>query len=110
MQARLALVPLLCGIIRGSMGRIAEVCFRTKQLGKPIGEFQAISMESFVDMMVANEAARQHDSEGCLWLKDQGRPYTIEASMATLFASEQATRGRPWKLFRFTAGMAKRKE
>ncbi|KPP97047.1 MAG: putative acyl-CoA dehydrogenase [Bacteroidetes bacterium HLUCCA01] len=87
---RIGIGAIACGIIRGSMEESLKYASERKQFGKPIGEFQAIRWK-VVDMMVAYEAARNMILKAA-WLKDQGRPYTIEASMAKLFASEQATR------------------
>jgi len=87
---RIGIGAIACGIIRGSMEESLKYASERKQFGKPIGEFQAIRWK-VVDMMVAYEAARNMILKAA-WLKDQGRPYTIEASMAKLFASEKATR------------------
>lgn len=57
---------------------------------QPISEFQAVQWmlaDSAVDL-----AAAQQLVDRAAWLKDQGRPYTHEASMAKLFASEAAGR------------------
>lgn len=87
---RIGIGAIACGIIRGSMEESQKYAAERKQFGKPIGDFQAIRWK-VVDMAVAYEASRNMILKAA-WLKDQGRPYTIEASMAKLFASEQATK------------------
>jgi alkylation response protein AidB-like acyl-CoA dehydrogenase len=61
-----------------------------KQFGKRINEFQGLQF-MLADMATEIEAAR-HLVYHAAWLKEQGRPYTREASMAKLFASELAMR------------------
>jgi alkylation response protein AidB-like acyl-CoA dehydrogenase len=61
-----------------------------KQFGKPIGDFQAIQW-MLADTKTELDAA-QLLTYRAAWLCDQGRPYSKEASMAKLFASEAASR------------------
>ncbi|MDX2009517.1 MAG: acyl-CoA dehydrogenase family protein [Myxococcaceae bacterium] len=58
--------------------------------GSPIGDFQAIRW-MLADMQTELDAARMLVYRSAA-LADAGRPYTREASMAKLFASEAATR------------------
>jgi alkylation response protein AidB-like acyl-CoA dehydrogenase len=60
------------------------------QFGQPIGKFQGISFK-IADMLVEVELARQATIRAA-WMADQGRPYTKEAAIAKLFASETAMR------------------
>jgi alkylation response protein AidB-like acyl-CoA dehydrogenase len=77
---------------------IAEACLKDclkyveerKQFGRPIGEFQAIQFK-LADMATELEAAR-HLVYHAARLKDAGKPYSQEASMAKLYASETAMR------------------
>ena len=59
-------------------------------VGKPIGEFQAVRF------MLANMKTELSASEAltlrAAWLKEQGRSFTQEASMAKLFACEMSNR------------------
>jgi alkylation response protein AidB-like acyl-CoA dehydrogenase len=87
---RIGIAAISCGVIRGSLEESIKYSSERKQFGKAIGDFQAIRWK-IVDMAVQLEAARNMVLRAA-WLKDQGRPYTIEASMAKLFASEQATK------------------
>jgi alkylation response protein AidB-like acyl-CoA dehydrogenase len=61
-----------------------------KQFGKSIGEFQAIQW-MLADMKTELDAAHLLTYRAA-WLCDQGAPYSREASMAKLFASEAASR------------------
>jgi alkylation response protein AidB-like acyl-CoA dehydrogenase len=87
---RVGIGAIACGIIRGSLEESIKYASERKQFGKAIGDFQAIRWK-IVDMKVAYEAARNMILKAA-WLKDHGRPNTLEASMAKLFASEQATK------------------
>jgi alkylation response protein AidB-like acyl-CoA dehydrogenase len=87
---RIGIGAIACGILRGSLEESIKYASERKQFGKAIGDFQAIRWK-VVDISVAYEAARNMVLKAA-WLKDQGRPYTIEASMAKLFSSEQATK------------------
>jgi len=60
------------------------------QFGQPIANFQAIQF-MLADMALEIEAARLLVYRAA-WLKDQGRPFTKEAAMAKLYASEMADR------------------
>ncbi len=61
-----------------------------KAFGQPIGEFQAIRF-MLADMKTEHDAARLLTLRAAA-LKEQGRRFTREASMAKLFASEAAQR------------------
>jgi alkylation response protein AidB-like acyl-CoA dehydrogenase len=61
-----------------------------KQFGRAIGSFQAVAFK-VADMATEIDAARLLVYRAA-WLKDQGRPYTTEAAMAKLYASEVAFR------------------
>ena len=77
---------------------LAQACFdeaiaharRRRQFGKAIAEFQAIQFK-LADMAMEIELARTLVLKAA-WLKDQGRPYSREASMCKVFASETAKR------------------
>ena len=58
--------------------------------GKRIGDFQYNAFR-LADMATEIQAAR-HLTYHAAWLKDQGRPFSTEAAMAKLFASEAANR------------------
>lgn len=77
------------GIATGAMEEALAYSQQREQFGKPIASFQAIQW------MLAEMASRIDASRAlthrAAWLKDQGRPYTKEASMAKLYASEAAS-------------------
>lgn len=83
---RVGIAALSVGIARGAMEESLKYSQERKQFGKPIGDNQYIEGK-LVDMATEIEAARLLVLRAA-WLKDQGRPYTTEASMAKLFASE----------------------
>ncbi len=77
---------------------LAQACFddallrakEREQFGRSISEFQAIQFK-LADMAMELELARNMVLKAA-WLKDQGRPFGREASMAKVFASEAAKR------------------
>ena len=56
--------------------------------GRPIGAFEALAFK-LADMQVAVETARLAYQRAA-WLRDHGRPFATEASIAKLYASEVA--------------------
>ncbi|MCC5905273.1 MAG: acyl-CoA dehydrogenase family protein [Balneolaceae bacterium] len=87
---RIGIGALSVGIARGALEESVKYAKERKQFGKPIGDFQAIE-HKMVNMAVEIDAARLLVHRAA-WLKDQGKPYTKEASMAKLFSSEMAER------------------
>ena len=87
---RIGIGALSVGIARGALEESMKYAKERKQFGSPIGDFQAIE-HKMVNMAVEIDAARLLVHRAA-WLKDQGKPYTKEASMAKLFASEMAER------------------
>jgi len=86
----------LC-VAAGSVG-LAQACIDAsvlyaqtrQQFGKPIGSYQLVQ-EMIADMIVETEAARFLTYRAA-YLKDKGRPSTVETSMAKYYASEVALR------------------
>lgn len=87
---RVGIAALAVGINRGCLERSVEYAKERKQFGNPIADFQAIRWK-FVDMATAGDAAHMLTLRAA-WLRDQGRPYSKEAAMAKLYASELATK------------------
>lgn len=87
---RIGIGALSVGIARGALEESMNYAKERKQFGSPIGDFQAIE-HKLVNMAVETDAARLLVMRAA-WLKDQGKPYTKEASMAKLYASEAAER------------------
>lgn len=85
---RIGIGAISVGIARGALEESMKYAKERKQFGKPIGDFQAIE-HKMVDMAVNIDAARMLVHRAA-WIKDQGKPFTKEASMAKLFASEMA--------------------
>ena len=89
-SGRISIAAMALGLGRGALQMATEYAKQREAFGQPIAEFQAIRW------MLA-DARTQLEAAGLLtyraaWLADQGRPYTLEASMAKLFASEAATK------------------
>ena len=87
---RIGIGALSVGIARGALEESMKYAKERKQFGRSVGDFQAIE-HKMVNMAVEIEAARLLVHKAA-WLKDHGRPFTKEASMAKLFASEMAER------------------
>ena len=87
---RIGIGALSVGIARGALEESMKYAKERKQFGKPIGDFQAIE-HKMVNMATEIDAARLMVQRAA-WLKDNDQPYTKEASMAKLFASEMAER------------------
>lgn len=87
---RIGIGALSVGIARGALEESMKYSGERKQFGSPIGDFQAIE-KKLADMATEIDAARFLVHRAA-WLKDQGKPFTKEVSMAKLFASELAVR------------------
>lgn len=87
---RIGIGALSVGVARGALEESMKYAKERKQFGKPIGDFQAIE-HKMVNMAVEIDAARLLVHRAA-WLRDQEKPYTKEASMAKLFASEMCER------------------
>jgi butyryl-CoA dehydrogenase len=87
---RIGIGALSLGLAEGAYEQARAYALERKQFGQPIADFQGIQF-MLADMATEIEAAR-HLVYHAAWLKEQGKPYTREASMAKLFASEAAMR------------------
>ncbi|WP_020401610.1 acyl-CoA dehydrogenase family protein [Gracilimonas tropica] len=87
---RVGIAALSVGIARGALEESLKYSMERKQFGKPIGDFQYMEGK-MVDMATEIDAARLLVLRAA-WLKDHEKPYTKEASMAKLFASELSVR------------------
>lgn len=87
---RIGIGALSLGIAEGAYEEAVRYAAERRQFGKTISEFQGIQF-MLADMATEIEAAK-HLVYHAAWLKEQGRPYSKEASMAKLFASEVAMR------------------
>jgi alkylation response protein AidB-like acyl-CoA dehydrogenase len=78
------------GTIRAALDASRRYAQERKTFGKAIAEHQAISF-MLADMAVDHDLARLMTLRAAC-LKEAGRPFTLEASMAKLLASEAAQR------------------
>lgn len=87
---RIAIAALSTGLAQACLDEALEYARTRKQFGQPISKFQAIQFK-LADMDTEIELARLMYYKAA-WLHMQGKPYSREASMAKLFASETAKR------------------
>lgn len=87
---RISIGAMAVGIGQAALDAALKYAKEREQFGQQIGKFQAIQFK-LADMAMEIEMARMMVLKAA-WLKDQGRPFTKEAAMAKLFASEAATR------------------
>ncbi|OJH41811.1 acyl-CoA dehydrogenase family protein [Cystobacter ferrugineus] len=89
-KGRITIGALAVGLGRGALEESVRYSRERTAFGQPISEFQGLRW-MFADMKTELDAARLLVHRAAL-LADAGRPYSQEASMAKLFASEAATR------------------
>jgi alkylation response protein AidB-like acyl-CoA dehydrogenase len=89
-KGRITIGALSVGLGRGALEESVEYAKERKAFGKPISDFQALRF-MMADMATEMDAARLLVHRAAV-LCDAGKPYTTEASMAKLFASEAACR------------------
>jgi len=87
---RVGVAAQAIGVARCAMEAASNYSRERNQFGKPISSFQAIQW-MIADMATEIEAARLLTLRAAK-LKDDGRPFAAEGSMAKLFASETAMR------------------
>lgn len=83
---RIGIAAMAVGIAQAAFNKALAYSKERKQFGKPLSEFQ-VTQFKLADMAMKIELARNMVYKAA-WLKDQGRPFTKEASMAKLYASE----------------------
>ena len=87
---RIGIANQAIGIGQACLDQMLSYSTQREQFGQKIAGFQAIQWmiaDSYVELQAAGLLA-----DRAAWLKDAGRPFTHEASMAKLFASEAANR------------------
>ena len=87
---RIGIAAQALGIAQGALDASVAYAKERVQFGKPIATLQAIQW-MIADMATEIDAARLLVYRAA-WNKDNGLPYSQEAAMAKLFASETATR------------------
>ncbi len=87
---RIGIASQACGVARAALEASLRYAKDRKAFGQPIGEFQGLRF------MLANMATELQAAElltyRAAFLKDEGKPFTREASMAKLYASEMSNR------------------
>jgi butyryl-CoA dehydrogenase len=89
-SGRIAIAALSVGLAQACLDEALSYAQQRKQFGMPISSFQAIQFK-LADMDMEIELARLMYYKAA-WLNMQGQPYSREASMAKLYASEVAKR------------------
>ncbi|HKC60183.1 MAG TPA: acyl-CoA dehydrogenase family protein [Myxococcales bacterium] len=89
-KGRITIGALSVGLGRGALEESIAYAKERKAFGKPIAEFQALRW-MMADMATELDAARLLVHRAAA-LCDAGKPFTTEASMGKLFASEAACR------------------
>lgn len=85
---RIGIGAMAVGIAQGAFDRALQYSKERKQFGKTLAEFQ-ITQFKLADMALKIELARNMVYKAA-WLKDAGRPFSKEAAMCKLYASEIA--------------------
>lgn len=83
---RIGIGAMAVGIAQAAYEKSLSYAQERRQFGSPISKFQAIQFK-LADMAMKIELARNMVYKAA-WLKDQGRPFSKEASMCKLYASE----------------------
>jgi alkylation response protein AidB-like acyl-CoA dehydrogenase len=87
---RIGIASQACGVGRAAIDAAVKYSKDRQAFGQPIGDFQALRF------MMADMATQQQAAElltlRAAFLKESKRPFTREASMAKLFASEMSNR------------------
>ncbi len=87
---RIGIASQALGIARAALHESVLYAKDRRAFGKPIGDFQAIQWK-LADMQTDLDAAYLLTMRAA-WLKENGRPFSREASIAKLFATEAANR------------------
>lgn len=87
---RIGIASQACGVGRAALEASVKYVKDRRAFGQPIGDFQAVRF------MLADMATQLETAELLTWraatLKENKQPFTREASMAKLFASEMSNR------------------
>lgn len=85
---RIGIGAMAVGVAQAAYEKALQYAQERNQFGKSLSKFQAIQFK-LADMAMKIELARNMVYKAA-WLKDQGRPFSKEASMCKLYASEIA--------------------
>lgn len=83
---RITIGAMAIGLAQAAYEVAVTYAQERESFGKPIGAYQSVA-NMIADMAVGLEAARLLVYKAA-WLKDQGRPFTKEAAIAKLYATE----------------------
>ena len=86
---RIGVAAQALGVLNAAYDEAARYAQQREAFGHPLAKIQAIQMK-LAEMERRSQCARLLIQRAA-WLKDAGRPYRREASMAKLYASEAAT-------------------
>jgi len=87
---RIGIAAQACGVARACLDASARYARERKAFDQPIGDFQAIRW--FLANMKTELSAAELLALRAAFVKEQGRPFSKEASMAKVFCSEMANR------------------
>jgi butyryl-CoA dehydrogenase len=87
---RIGIGAMALGLAQAAYEAASVYAKERHQFGRAIGTFQGVAFK-ITDMATEIEAARLLVYRAA-WLKDQGKPFTTEAAMAKLYASEVSMR------------------
>ncbi len=87
---RIGIGAMALGLAQAAYEAASAYAKEREQFGRPIAAFQGVGF-MIADMATQIDAARLLVYRAA-WLKDQGRPYSTEAAMAKLYASEVSQR------------------
>ncbi|MEN9798870.1 MAG: hypothetical protein RL653_2566 [Pseudomonadota bacterium] len=87
---RVGIASQACGVARAALDASVKYMKERQAFGKPISEFQALRW--FVADMQTHLSAAEMMTLRAAWMKEQKLPFTREASMAKVFASELSNR------------------
>lgn len=89
-SGRLGIAACAVGLAQAALDHAAGYAREREQFGRPIGRFQGVGF-MLADMATAVSAARALTLSAAR-LRDAGRPYSVEAAKAKLFATDAAMR------------------
>jgi len=89
-SGRIIIGSISVGLAQAALEEAVKYAHERKAFNQSIGDFQAIQFK-LANMALEIELGRNMLYKAA-WLKDQGRPFSKEAAMAKLYASEMAER------------------
>jgi acyl-CoA dehydrogenase len=87
---RIGIAAQSVGIARASLAIAKTYAKERKQFGRPIADFEGLRFR--IAKAESDLAAARLLALRAAWLRDRGRPFTREAAMAKVYASEMAQR------------------